>query len=79
MESGGSGSCPADASAWSILACGNMPRTRDCQVNENPFKIGVNSRNFARFYPLDREKIDNIDSVRSVSPCFPSRSVAALA
>ena len=33
-----------------------MPRTRHYQVNENSFKIGVNSRNFVRFYPLSWEK-----------------------
>ena len=35
---------------------GNMPRTRHYRVNENSFKIGVNSRNFVRFYPLSWEK-----------------------
>jgi len=37
----------------------NMPRTCDCQVNENPFKIRVNSRNFSHFHPLGWEKTDN--------------------
>jgi hypothetical protein len=58
MESGEAVAVPQTPRLGQFWHARNMPRTRDCQVNENPFKIGVNSRNFARFYPLDREKIE---------------------
>jgi hypothetical protein len=56
MESGEAVAVPQAPQLGRFWHARNMPRTRDCQVNENPFKIGANSRNFARFYPLDREK-----------------------
>jgi hypothetical protein len=33
-----------------------MPLTGDSQVNEKAFRIAINSRKLARFYPHDREK-----------------------
>jgi hypothetical protein len=33
-----------------------MPLASGRQVNEKPFKIGINSQNFARFDPLSWEK-----------------------
>src|SRR5271167_4143657 len=33
-----------------------MPLTGDSQVNKKAFRITINSRKLARFYPLDREK-----------------------
>jgi hypothetical protein len=33
-----------------------MPLTGDSQVNKKAFRIAINSRKLARFYPLDREK-----------------------
>jgi hypothetical protein len=35
-----------------------MPLASDRQVNEKPLEIGINSQKYARFDPLDREKID---------------------
>ena len=35
----------------------NMPRTRDRHVNEKPFRIALNLRESAPFYPLDLQKI----------------------
>ena len=35
----------------------NMPRTSDRHVNEKPFRIAINSRESASFYPLDLQKI----------------------
>src|SRR5712691_6243424 len=36
----------------------NMPPTGHRQVNEKPFKIAINSRESAPFYPLDLQKTD---------------------
>src|SRR6516162_7281535 len=33
-----------------------MPLTGDGQVNKKAFRIAINSRQLARFHPLDREK-----------------------
>jgi hypothetical protein len=35
-----------------------MPLASDRQVNEKPLEIGINSQKYARFDPLDREKIE---------------------
>ena len=35
----------------------NMPRTGDRHVNKKPFRIAINLRESARFYPLDLQKI----------------------
>jgi hypothetical protein len=35
----------------------NMPRTGDRHVNEKPFRIALNLRESAPFYPLDLQKI----------------------
>jgi hypothetical protein len=35
-----------------------MPLTVDGQVNKKAFRIAINSRQLARFHPLDREKTD---------------------
>ena len=35
----------------------NMPRTSDRHVNEKPFRIALNLRESAPFYPLDLQKI----------------------
>jgi hypothetical protein len=35
-----------------------MPLTGDSQVNKKAFRIAINSRKLARFYPLDREKTE---------------------
>ena len=37
----------------------NMPRTGDRHVNKKPFRIAINLRESARFYPLDLQKIAN--------------------
>jgi hypothetical protein len=37
-----------------------MPLTGDSQVNKKAFRIAINSRKMARFYPHDREKTVNI-------------------
>src|ERR1700674_4455038 len=37
----------------------NMPPTGHRQVNEKPFKIAINSRESAPFYPLDLQKTQN--------------------
>jgi len=36
-----------------------MPLTGDGQVNKKAFRIAINSRQLARFHPLDREKTAN--------------------
>ena len=36
----------------------NMPRTSDRHVNEKPFRIALNLRESAPFYPLDLQKIE---------------------
>jgi hypothetical protein len=35
-----------------------MPLTGDGQVNKKAFRIAINSRQLARFHPLDREKTE---------------------
>jgi hypothetical protein len=37
----------------------NMPPTGDQQVNEKPFRIAINLRESAPFYPLDLQKTVN--------------------
>jgi hypothetical protein len=38
-----------------------MPLTGDGQVNKKAFRIAINSRQLARFHPLDREKTEYSD------------------
>jgi len=40
----------------------NMPRTGDRHVNKKPFRIAINLRESARFYPLDLQKIAKKDA-----------------
>jgi len=40
-----------------------MPLTGDGQVNKKAFRIAINSRQLARFHPLDREKTEKKDSL----------------
>ena len=42
----------------------NMPRTGDRHVNKKPFRIAINLRESARFYPLDLQKIAKNKSKR---------------
>src|SRR5271169_6013865 len=53
----------------------NMPRTSDRHVNEKPFRIALNLRESAPFYPLDLQKIANLlpcslaDALSHQKPC----------
>src|ERR1700674_4936627 len=47
----------------------NMPPTGHRQVNEKPFKIAINSRESAPFYPLDLQKTANfLDAILRQTP-----------
>ena len=55
-----SGEAVAISQALGLLDFGmraNMPRTSDRHVNEKPFRIALNLRESAPFYPLDLQKI----------------------
>jgi hypothetical protein len=43
-----------------------MPLTGDSQVNEKAFRIAINSRKLARFYPHDREKSEILEGALAI-------------
>src|ERR1700730_1092713 len=46
----------------------NMPRTSDRRVNEKPFRIALNLRESAQFYPLDLQKIVYFPWLQALDP-----------